>query len=177
MVQPLTAAELMDGLDHILAAPPDVGTVEMIAVRPSVDARRVLEEAVLDLQLGVVGDGWRERSRNGDPANQVTLMNARCADLVARTKERWSLAGDQLYVDFDLSVANLPAGSRLRVGTASIEISAKPHTGCNKFSSRFGADALRFVNGEVGAPLRLRGVNARIVEGGSVRTGDKVEKV
>ncbi|MBA2337798.1 MAG: MOSC domain-containing protein [Acidimicrobiia bacterium] len=87
------------------------------------------------------------------------------------------LAGDQLYVDFDIGVANLPAGSRLRVGTALIEISAKPHTGCNKFSNRFGADALRFVNGDVGAPLRLRGVNARIVEEGSVRTGDKVERV
>lgn len=166
----------MDGLDHILAAPQDVGTVELLVVRPSVDARRVVEEAVLDTQLGVIGDRWRERSRNGDTANQVTLMNARCTDLVAQTRVRWSLAGDQLYVDFDISIANLPPGSRLRVGTAVIEISAKPHTGCNKFSSRFGTEALRFVNGEVGAPLRLRGVNARIVEGGIVRTGDKVEK-
>ncbi|MDQ3783036.1 MAG: MOSC domain-containing protein [Actinomycetota bacterium] len=176
-MQPLTASELMDGLDHILAAPPDVGTVELIAVRPSVDARRVVDEAVLDPQLGVVGDRWRQQSRNGDPANQVTLMNARCADLVAQARDRWSLAGDQLYVDFDLSVVNLPAGSRLRVGTALIEISTRPHTGCSKFANRFGADALRFVNGEVGAPLRLRGVNASIVEAGRVSTGDKVEKV
>lgn len=172
----LTTSQLLAGLDHILASPPDVGTVELIAVRPSEGSRRVLEEAVFDLQAGVVGDSWRARSHTGEPYNQVTLMNSRCADLVAQTKERWSLAGDQIYVDFDLSVANLPPGALVRLGGAVVEISSRPHTGCGKFSGRYGPDALRFVNGEVGVPLRLRGVNTKIVEAGTVRTGDKIEK-
>jgi MOSC domain-containing protein YiiM len=143
----------------------------------------VLEEGVLDLVEGLVGDGWRTRgsSRTPDGAAhldaQVTLMNARAATVIAGSRERWPLAGDQLYVDLDLGVDNLPPGTRLRVGSAVVEITAEPHTGCAKFRERFGSDALRFVNGAAGRPLRLRGVNARVVEPGTVRPSDAIRKL
>jgi MOSC domain-containing protein YiiM len=108
---------------------------------------------------------------------QLTLMNARSASLIAGQPERRQLAGDQFFVDLDLSVQNLPPGTRLKLGEATIEITAIPHRGCGKFSSRFGVDALKFVNSEVGRALNLRGVNARIVEGGVVRPGDPIVKV
>jgi MOSC domain-containing protein YiiM len=108
---------------------------------------------------------------------QLTLMNARVADAVAVTRERWPLAGDQIYVDLDISHENLPAGSRIRVGTAVVEISEVPHTGCAKFSGRFGAEALRFANVGIGRDNRFRGVNAFIVNDGSISVGDKVTKL
>jgi hypothetical protein len=164
------------GLAEIRGAPADAGTLELVVRRPEVDEREVLDEGVLDLELGLVGDNW---SVKGTPTleAQLTLMNARVTALVAGERERWPLAGDQLYVDFDLSVENLPPGSRLAVGEAVVEISGLPHTGCAKFTARFGSDAIRFVNSPEGRALRLRGVNARVVEAGSVRPGDAVRKL
>lgn len=178
-----SAATLTAGLDDIRRSPADDGRVELIACRPAVGERAVVAEAELDPAQGLVGDTWRVRpSRStGDgaphPDRQLTLMNARAARLVAGGSERSPLAGDQLYVDLDLSEANLPAGSRLEVGTAIIEITAQPHRGCQKFTQRFGLDALRFVNSDVGAELRLRGANARVVVAGTVRRGDPIRKL
>jgi MOSC domain-containing protein YiiM len=175
-------SRLEERLDHIREAPADGGTVELIAVRPAVDDRQVLTEARLDLHDGVVGDTWRSRgsSRTPDggpnPESQLTLMNARAAAAIAGDRERWSLAGDQLYVDLDLSISNLPPGSRVQVGSAVIEFSEEPHTGCAKFSARFGNDALRFVNSPIGRELRLRGANCRVVIPGVVRPGDTIRK-
>lgn len=104
-------------------------------------------------------------------------MNSRAIALIAGTWESWSLAGDQLFVDLDLSVTNLPAGTRLRIGEVTVEITRPPHLGCAKFKARFGAAALAFVNSEIGRALRLRGVNARIVSSGTIRKGDEVRKV
>lgn len=177
------AESLAGELEHIRAAPADDGVVELVVRRPAVGEREVLAEGILDLAEGLVGDSWRVRgsSRTPDgashPDTQVTLMNARAAAAVAGPRERWALAGDQLYVDLDLGVDNLPPGSRLQVGSAVVEITAEPHTGCAKFRERFGSDALRFVNGAAGRPLRLRGVNARVVEPGAVRPGDAVRKL
>ena len=164
------------GLDDIRTAPADAGTLELVVRRPAVDEREVLDEGVLDLEQGLVGDSW---SLRGTPEleAQLTLMNARVTALVAGERERWPLAGDQLYVDFDLSIENLPPGSRLAVGDAVVEISELPHTGCAKFTARFGSDAIRFVNSPEGRALRLRGVNARVVEPGAVRPGDAVRKL
>jgi len=182
-VEHRSAEELEAGLDEIRRSPADQGTVELIVRRPAENEREVLDEGVLDLAEGLVGDMWRVRtsSRTPDgsanPDTQVTLMNARAIDLIAGGRERWPLAGDQLYVDLDLSVENLPVGTRLVVGTAALEITAELHTGCAKFSARFGSAALRFVNGAAGRPLRLRGVNARVAEPGTVARGDTIAKL
>jgi MOSC domain-containing protein YiiM len=166
------------GLGHVLAAPKDVGVVELIVRRPAVDEREVVDEAILDLELGLVGDNWGSRGRSGRrPANtdaQITVTSARAIDLVALERDRWPLAGDQLYVDFDISQENLPAGKRVAVGSAVLEVSALPHTGCKKFAARFGLEALKFFSTDEGLALNLRGINARIVEPGTVRVGDAV---
>ena len=176
-----TPAELEAGLDTVREAPTDRGTLELVVVRPEVGEREVLDEATLDLDDGVVGDRWRNAGRSGGrPANvnaQVTLMSARAAALVAGDRERWPLAGDQLYVDIDLSGENLPPGTRLGIGSAVLEVTDEPHTGCKKFTERFGLDAMVFVNSPEGRALNLRGINTRVVEAGTVRVGDVVTKL
>ena len=176
-----TAAELEAGLDEIRQSPASQGTVELIVRRPAEGEREVLEEAVLDLHEGLVGDRWLANARASEkPLNQgtqITLMNARVIALIARDRERWPLAGDQLYVDLDLRPENLPPGTRLALGSAVIEVSDEPHTGCAKFSARFGSDATRFVNSPAGRARRLRGMNARVIEAGPVRTGDTIRKI
>ena len=179
----LSTDALEAGLDDIRRSPADGGVVELIVRRPAVDEREVLEEGELDARVGLVGDTWSQRAsgRTDDgsphPDMQLNVMNARVIRLLAGSPDRWALAGDQLYLDLDLSEANLPAGTRLALGTAVIEITDQPHTGCQKFSSRFGVDALRFVNSPVGRELHLRGINARVVERGVVRAGDTVRKL
>ncbi len=175
-----TTEELEAGLDQVRASPPGTGTLELIVRRPAVDEREVLDEGFLDLDVGLTGDTWQARgststadgSSNRDA--QLTVMSARAAALVAGPRERWPLAGDQLYVDMDLSEGALPAGTRLAIGEAVIEITAKPHRGCAKFSDRFGPEALRFVNTGMGLVLNLRGRNARVVVPGPIRRGDPV---
>jgi MOSC domain-containing protein YiiM len=174
-----TTAELEARLPHVRGAPPELGRVELVVRRPVEGEREILAAAELDRAEGLVGDRW-VRGKPGRPANpetQITLMSARAADLVAGTRDRWALAGDQLYVDIDISEANLPPGARLAVGTAVIEITPLPHTGCKKFVRRFGRDAMLFVNAPDGRALRLRGVNARVVEPGVVRPGDEIRKL
>lgn len=179
----LTKDELEAGLDEIRSAPKDCGTVQLIVCRPETDEREVLEEASLDLVKGLIGDNWKTRgsSRTDDgsahPEMQLNIMNARVIGLIAQARENWSLAGDQLYLDLDLSAVNLPVGARLKIGSAVIEVTPPPHTGCIKFVSRFGLEAMKFVNSELGRELRLRGLNAKVVQSGSVRTGDEARKV
>lgn len=175
-------AALEAGLDTISESPADSGPVRLIVRRPAEGQRDLLDEAELHPDHGLVGDGWKERPsrRTGlvHPDRQITVMNARCAALVAGDDPaRWALAGDQLYIDLDLGLANLPAGTRLAVGTAVLEVSEAPHTGCDKFVARFGRDAMRFVNSEVGRTLCLRGINASVVTAGTVRLGDLVTKL
>jgi hypothetical protein len=182
-VRHFTTEELEAGLGHILLSPKDEGVLELIVRRPAVDEREVLEEGELDLVEGLKGDSWKVRgsSRTPDgsahPDMQLNVMNARILDLVARDRERWRLAGDQLIVDMDLSDENLPAGTRLALGSAVIEVTEQPHTGCKKFVSRFGEDAVKFVNSPQGKRLRLRGLNARVVRPGVIRVGDAVRKI
>ena len=167
-------------LVDVQAAPADNGRVELIVRRPASEEREILAEAELDLEGGLVGDRWAFRDRDNTPVYldaQLTLISTRVLSVIEPDTSRWPLAGDQLYVDLDLSEANLPAGSRLAVGTSVIEISETPHTGCAKFSSRFGSDALRWINSPTGRAHRMRGLNARIVEPGTVRTGDTIRKV
>jgi hypothetical protein len=179
----LTMDELEAALDHLRQAPKDEGVVQLIVLRPKVDEREVVDEAELDPAGGLIGDSWSVRgsSRTPDgsphPEMQINIMNARVTALVAQEKERWPLAGDQLYLDMDLSKENLPAGSRIAIGSAVLEVSPLPHMGCHKFVSRFGIDAMKFVNSEVGKQLCLRGINAKVVQGGVVKLGQTVKKV
>jgi hypothetical protein len=178
-----TADELTAALDEIRKSPAAAGTVELIVRRPAEDEREVLDECALDLTEGLVGDAWLARGSkampdgSANPDAQLTLMNARAADVITGSRDRWPLAGDQLYVDLDLSVENLPAGTQLAAGDAVVEVTPEPHTGCAKFSARFGTEALKFVNKSPGRELRLRGVNARVVTAGAVRTGDTITKL
>ena len=179
----LTSAELEAGLDEIRRAPRDEGTLELIVRRPAVDEREVLDAGELSLEAGLVGDSWitRGSSRTPDgsahPDMQLNIMNSRVTALVAQHKDRWQLAGDQLYLDMDLSEENLPAGTRFAIGAAVIEVSPQPHLGCNKFVSRFGLEAMQFVNSPLGKQLRLRGINARVVSAGVIGVGDVVRKI
>jgi len=179
----LTREELEGGVDEIRRTPKSEGVLQLIVRRPQVEEREVLEEARLDTAEGLVGDTWRMRksTRTADgsphPDMQLNIMNARVASLLAAEKSRWPLAGDQLYMDLDLSTANLPAGSQLAVGTAVIEVTDQPHTGCSKFVARFGVDAMKFVNSPLGRELCLRGINAKVVRPGTIRRGDVVRKI
>jgi MOSC domain-containing protein YiiM len=175
--------ELEAGVAEVRRSPKDGGRLALIVCRPAIDERQILDVGALDLDVGLVGDNWRPRGskRTADgsahPDKQVTVMNARAAALMAGAPARWAEAGDQLYVDFDLSGDNAPAGTRLAIGAAVIEITDQPHLGCAKFAARFGREAVRFVNSAAGVALNLRGVNARVVVAGSIRTGDRVAKV
>lgn len=168
--------ELESFLDHIDEAPPDAGPVEMIVRRPDEDQREMVESGTLDPEIGLVGDNWADRGASG-PETQLTLMSSRVLEAVAVSRDRWPLAGDQIVVDLDLSKVNLPAGSRLAIGDAVVEITETPHTGCAKFAKRFGSEGLRFVNVGDGRERRFRGVYARVVEGGGFSMGDKVTKI
>jgi len=176
-------ATLEAGLPRVFASPADEGRVELIVRRPAEGERETLDEGKLDLTEGLVGDNWLERGStsmpdgSANPKAQLTVMNARVAALVAGSSERVPLAGDQLFVDLDLRAANLPPGTRLSVGTAVIEVSEVPHLGCQKFMARFGKDAHRFVSSKENRALNLRGINAFVVEPGTVRTGDSVHKL
>lgn len=174
-----TTGELEAALDDFRAAPADVGTVGLIVRRPAVDERELVHEAELDTAVGLVGDTWSVRPSKSTPDGsadldkQLTIMNDRVATFLADGGDR-SQAGDQVYVDLDISHTNLPAGTRLALGSAVVEVTDSPHLGCAKFSARFGVEALRFVNSPVGRELRLRGLNAKVVESGTFRRGDQI---
>ena len=179
----LTTSELEAGLGEVHRSPKDGGVLEMIVRRPQVGEREVIEEGHLDLTEGLVGDSWRRRTskRTADgaphPDMQLNLMNSRVVALVSQDKSRWPLAGDQLFVDLDLSDANLPPGTQLAIGTAVIVVTSEPHTGCSKFVERFGVDAMKFVNARERSDLHLRGINARVVRAGALRVGDSISKL
>ncbi len=179
----LSAADLEAGLDEIRDSPKDRSVLDLIVSRPEEDAREVMELADLHVEVGLVGDTWRDRPsvRSGDgkahPDMQITMMNSRVAALVAQSKDRWPLAGDQLFVDLDLSKANVPPGTRISVGSAILEATDQPHTGCKKFAARFGVEALKLISSPTGRELQLRGINLKVVQGGEIRPGDAVKKL
>ena len=174
-MQAIALEDLDSGLAEIRAAPPDRGTVELLVRRPAKEERELLEQAELDPVQGLIGDYWSTTGASPDTA--LTVMSARAAALVAGPRAQWALAGDQLYVDLDLSDATLPPGTRLSVGSAVIEVTTEPHTGCGKFLRRYGVDAQKLVNSPVGRELNLRGINARVVQAGVVSRGDAIAKL
>lgn len=183
-----TAEELATLLPELDATPKDEGALVLVVRRPGAGLREVLEVGELDPDQGLVGDDWQLRGDakspdgSADPDTQVTVMSHPMIAFLAQDPEREPLAGDQLYVDLDLSEQNLPARSRLVIGEpeaghdrgAVIEVTEQPHTGCGLFIDRFGAAGMRFVNGREGRPRRLRGLNARVAVPGLVRPGDRV---
>lgn len=178
----VTMEVLLAGLPHVWQAPADNGRLAMIITRPAENERLSLDTAVLSQANGLEGDTWRQReskhSGDGsvDPDRQITLVSIRALQIISPDKNRWPLAGDQLYVDLDLSPENLPPGQQVKVGTAVLQITAKEHRGCRKYAHRFGSDALKFVNQD-GWPLRLRGIYARVVQDGDITVGDSLEKI
>ncbi len=182
-VKHLPMERLTAGLDDVRQSPKATGVLELIVRRPQTETREVLDAGELDLAEGLVGDNWKQRgsSQTADgsahPDMQLTLTNARLTALVAQDKRHWPLAGDQLYIDFDLSVDNVPPGTRLSIGAAVIQITEPPHTGCKKYAARFGLDALKFISSPAGKQLQLRGVNAKVIRPGVIRVGDVVKKL
>ena len=176
-----TTAQLDACVDHVAAAPSDVGTVELVVARPEVGGRIVLDRGELRPGIGLVGDNYLERGSSrpaggpADPLAELNVRSARALEAVAGLdRANWPPAGDQLIVDFDLSEGNCPAGTQLAVGTAVIEVTAKPHNGCAKFSERFGVDAARWVNSR--KDLHLRGICAVVVVPGTVAPGDSIRR-
>lgn len=182
MIAHLPIAILEGTLGHIRLSPKDAGRLEMIVRRPADEAREMVPSGSLDPEVGLVGDNWKPRGSkktpdgSAIPETQITLMNSRLIAAIAGNECRWSLAGDQLYVDFDLSEENLPPGARLSVGSAVLEVTALPHTGCLKLKERFGADALKFVSTAEALSMRLRGMYAKVVQAGEIRVGDGIRK-
>ena len=182
-IEHLSAAALEAGLEEIRNSPKDQSVLDLIVSRPEEDAREVMDLADLHVEVGLVGDTWQDRpsARSGDgkahPDMQITMMNSRVATLVAQSKDRWPLAGDQLFVDLDLSKANVPPGSRISVGFAILEVTNQPHTGCEKFAARFGVDALKLISSPTGKELQLRGINLKVIQGGEIKPGDAVKKL
>jgi MOSC domain-containing protein YiiM len=181
-VKHLTMDQLQAGLIAVDQSPKDGGILRLIVRRPAVGEREVLDEGCLDIHEGLVGDNWKMRGSgrtkdgHAHPDMQLNVINSRLIDLVSQDPGRWKLAGDQLFIDLDLSADNLPAGTRLALGSAVIEVTPQPHTGCGKFVQRFGLDAMKFVNSPAGRKLRLRGLNAKVIRAGAIRVGDVVRK-
>ena len=181
-MQHLTTNQLENGLDIIKKSPKDKGVLELIICRPEEGKRKELNEGFLDLEVGLVGDNWKTRGSSrtadgfGHPHMQLNIINSRAIALIAQEKSRWKLAGDQLYVDFDLSKENLPVGTNLSIGSTIIQVTEIPHLGCKKFVERFGLDAMKFVNSTVGISLNLRGINAKVIKPGIIKPGDFISK-
>ena len=182
-VKQMSLEELEANLQSIGQSPKSEGVVALIVRRPQTLEREILEVGELDVAEGLVGDNWKARGSkitpdgSAHPEMQLTLMNSRIIQLISQDRDRWHLAGDQFFVDMDISQENLPAGTRIAMGSAIIEVTSVPHTGCGKFVERFGADAMKFVNSPKGRELNLRGVNTKVVQSGSMRTGERAKKL
>jgi len=179
----LNKKQLESGLDHIRKSPKDQSVLDLIVRRPETEKREILDRGELDIIEGLVGDNWSSRGSrhtadgSSDPEMQLNIMNSRVIALVAQDPDRWHLAGDQIFIDMDLSKENLPVGTQLSIGSAIIEVTSPPHTGCKKFVERFGRDAMLFVNSGLGRKLGLRGICAKVVQAGTIRSKDTVKKL
>jgi hypothetical protein len=183
MLKQYPFSELELGIDQIKDSPKDNGVLEMIVRRPETETREIINAGEINVENGLAGDNWKARGNDhtpdgsADPEAQITLMNSRVIQLLSGDKKDWQWAGDQLFVDMDLSIDNLPPHSRIQIGSVILEISAKPHTGCKKFSGRFGIEALEFISTPLGKALRMRGVNAKVIQAGEIKVGDVVKKI
>ena len=174
--------DLEANLSEIRKSPSQQGVVDLIVCRPQKNTRQELDTGELTIEEGLVGDNWKMRAAGSKDKSvhqntQLAFINSRVISVIANNKDRWELAGDQFYVDFDLSKNNVPSGARLKIGTAIREVTAEPHLGCKKFAERFGKDAVKFVNSSNGKLLNLRGIHARVIVPGKVIAGSCIAKV
>ena len=182
-VEHLTVEELQAGLPQVAQSPKDNGELKLIVRRPATGQREVLVTGELDLVVGLIGDNWKARGSrhmpdgSANPNSQITIMNSRVIALLAPEEQRWPLAGDQLYVDFDLSASNIPPGTQLAIGSAVLEVTAQPHAGCKKFAERFGVPCVEFINSPEQKEMQLRGINSKVIQPGVIRVGDVVKKM
>ena len=183
MPKHLSLEELSAGLPETLASPKDRGIVKGIVVRPEKKQRREVETAEVSFAGGMHGDHWAKgcwkSTEDGRPHPdvQICIMNARCIGLIAQERSNWAPAGEILFIDMDLSPSNLPPSTRIKLGSAVLEITDTPHNGCALFIGRYGRDACTFVNTGEGKRLRLRGIYGRVVEDGRISVGDTVTKL
>lgn len=183
MTRHKTMEELKAGLPEILKSPQDNGEVKAVVVRPGSCERNMVPSCDVSLEGGVLGDHWAKgcwkTTDDGEPHPdvQICIMNSRCIELIAGDQSNWAPAGDNLFVDMDLSPENLPPGQRVAVGSAIIEITDTPHKGCQKFIDRYGRDACVFVNLGDGDKYKLRGIYARTFEAGTISVGDTFRKL
>ena len=179
----LSYQQLEEKIDYINSSPKNNGTLSLIVRRPNEDEREVLSEAKLTFADGLQGDNWKYRKSRHTPdgsplpSMQLNLMNKRCIEVIAQSKEKWPLAGDQLFVDLDLSEDNLHPGDQLQIGSAIIQISKEPHNGCKKFAARFGTDSVKFINDKRGKHYHLRGLNAQVIKEGTITENDAIIKL
>ena len=171
-----TTAELNEALPFIQQSPQTAGILEAIVARPGTNERTVLKEAQLSLEGGLQGDRWHKKYGPDHTENQISIINIRVIDLMATDPDHRILAGDNLYVDFDISADHLKPGQQFSIGEVVLEITPKPHNGCKKFAQRFGQDAVRWVNTPTGKHLHLRGIFARVIQGGTIRVGDTIRR-
>ena len=169
----LSSADLDARLRALPGAPKDAGRLALIVCRSSEGVRETPERVHLSAEEGVPGDGWGRRTPRR-PEAQLAVMRRDVAELIANGQPLTTF-GDNLFVELDISAANLPVGSRLRMGGAIVEVTPLPHDGCGKFKGRFGSDALRFVNAKPTRDQNLRGIYWRVVESGEVAVGAPIQ--
>ena len=176
--------QLMAKLPGFLAAAPKAqGRLDLIVMRPAANERVLPQSCEVTAENGVVGDHWKQGSGyalddgSGDPDAQICMMMSGCIRAIAGDVENWAPAGDNLFLDMDLTPANMPPGTRFAIGSAEFEVSELPHNGCQKFIDRYGRDACLFVNTGKGKELRLRGIYARVTKDGTISVGDAVIKL
>lgn len=183
MPRHLTRAELAAALPQVTAGPKDHGELKAIFVRPGPGQRLDVSSVAISSAGGLEGDHWAKGcwkslpDGSPDPDVQVFIMNARFLDLIAQERSHWASCGNSFVADMDLGADNLPVGTRLKAGSAELEITAVPGTGCEAFIEWYGRDACVFVNTGEGKKNRLRGVYARVVKDGVVRIGDTLTKI
>ena len=168
-----TFGDLERELYELARSPADGGRVALVVRRGAGGRREVLEQIAVSADAGVTGDAWGRRLQR-DLQMQIAVMQADVARIIANGQPL-TLFGDNLFLELDLSASNLPAGSRVRVGGATFEVTPMAHNGCRKFQARFGQEALRFVSTKDLRHRNLRGIYMRVTEPGDVRPGDPVE--
>ncbi len=175
---------LKAGLDAMLAAAPkDNGTLDLIVMRPDHDLRVLPQSFEVRGDDGLPGDHWKRgtgyalEDGTGDPDAQICMMMSGCIRAIAGDKANWPPAGDNFFIDMDLTPANMPPGTRFAIGSAEFVVTGIPHNGCQSFIDRYGRDACLFVNTGEGKAHRLRGIYARVTRDGTVSVGDTVRKL